>query len=146
MSDSERTDEVGNVVSTRVASAPCCDCSMGCQSAGDRLVGRCSGNSLDATLWGGLISSLTWSRSTSVESFHMKLDRRHVAAEIVIVNHLDFVDGAKIPRVCMSPSDTVATFTQALAVSLALHFFVFRTPSCGLGTSSSTRSRRSCVG
>ena len=49
----------------------------------------------------------------------MKLARRHVAAETVIIYHLEFVDGAEIPRVCLSLSNTVATFTQALAVSLA---------------------------
>ena len=49
----------------------------------------------------------------------MELDRRHLAAKTVIVKYFDFVDGAEIPRVCLSPSDTVATFTQALAMSLA---------------------------
>ena len=42
----------GNVVHTRVASTPAFDCNMGCHLAGDRLVGRCSGNSrtfLDAS-------------------------------------------------------------------------------------------------
>ena len=45
---------------SRCASTPAFDCNMGCHLAGDRLVGRCSGNSLDATLGGGLISSSTW--------------------------------------------------------------------------------------
>ena len=59
----------------------------------------------------------------------MELDRRHLAAKIVIVKYFDFVDGAEIPRVCLSPSDTVATFTQALAVSLAEALSMNRTIS-----------------
>jgi len=42
--------------------------------------------------------------------------RRHVAGGCSIIVSLA---GAEIPRVCLSLSNTVATFTQALAVSLA---------------------------
>ena len=59
----------------------------------------------------------------------MKLARRHVAAETVIIHYFEFIDGAEIPRVCLSPSDTVATFTQALAVSLAEALSMNRTIS-----------------
>ena len=55
----------------------------------------------------------------------MKLDR----GDCIFVNHSDFVDGAEIPRVYLSPSDTVATFTQALAVSLAEALSMNRTIS-----------------
>jgi hypothetical protein len=49
-----------HLVFDNLLSTPAFDCNMGCHLAGDHLVGRFSGNLLDATLGGGLISLSTW--------------------------------------------------------------------------------------